>query len=120
MRSEGIWSVAPDVGQDLAVMAFRSDLGPEALRVVQEEAQARGLAILETGAGRFIQAGYGERAGASNGQYAVEYQGGSPRLQWRAVTPDITVVIRSFIDFAAGGTDWTKRLSFKPVEHQGP
>lgn len=71
--------------------------------------------VLETTAGRYIQAGLGPDAGAPEGVVAVEVRDGSVGLHLRALVDDAPVVLAAFQGFAAGEQGWRSGLACVPV-----
>jgi|ERR1700677_686781 len=71
--------------------------------------------ILERCHNFYLQAGYGDRAGAPGGQYVIEYRDGGPDKHWRALlsTPDKLPAV--FSDYLQGETDWISRFSWSSL-----
>jgi hypothetical protein len=87
-------------------------------QVLPELGTDRWFAILERQDGRFIQVGYGTRAGTRPGWYALERQDGTAHAHYRTITSDVHEVIAAFIGFATQDTDWTRRFAWQPYPTQ--
>lgn len=86
-----------------AVNAPRSGDLPRLLRLVTER---NWFACLDVRPGWYVQAGLGERAGAPEGMYGVEYREGAADRHFRHVTGDFNEVVSAFQGFADGQDDW--------------
>lgn len=72
--------------------------------------------VLERADGWFVQVGFGARAGAADGLYALEFQEGSPERHFRCETADLAEAVRLVREFRAGGHAWRDRHAWRPLE----
>lgn len=86
------------------------------------EGSVRGLSganwfvILERRENQYIQAGYGEEAGAPKGTYVLEYREGSPEKHWRTLSPSLDDIVSAFLDYSRGRMDWTRAFTWTPFD----
>jgi hypothetical protein len=71
--------------------------------------------ILERNDNYYLQAGYGDRAGAPKNRYVIEYRDGSPDAHWRTFTQNIADIPAVFLEYLQGGTEWISRFTWSPV-----
>jgi hypothetical protein len=74
------------------------------------------FAVLERADGTFVQVGFGARAGAPAGVYALEFSGGDPQRHWRSETTDVGEAVRLVREFRDGGDSWRSRYAWRPLE----
>jgi hypothetical protein len=85
------------------------------------ELSVRGLSesnwfvVLERRKGFYIQAGYGDQAGAPRGQYVIEYREGSPDKHWRALSSSADELVPAFLEYRQGGMTWTTEFAWRLV-----
>ncbi|HEY1919617.1 MAG TPA: hypothetical protein VGH27_28945 [Streptosporangiaceae bacterium] len=82
---------------------------------VRKLSAADWFVILERSDSYYLQAGYGDRAGAPKDRYVIEYRDGSPDAHRRAFTQNIEDIIAVFLDYLQGGTEWISRFTWSPV-----
>ncbi|GAA1982502.1 hypothetical protein [Catenulispora subtropica] len=71
--------------------------------------------VLERRKNFYVQAGYGDQAGAPRGHYVIEYRDGSPDKHWRAFSSSVDELESAFLEYLQGGMGWTAGFRWKPV-----
>lgn len=84
-------------------------------RTVRQVGADNFFVVLERADGWFVQVGYGARAGAANGVYALEFQEGSPERHFRCETAELTEAVRLVREFRAGDDAWRRRHAWRPL-----
>jgi hypothetical protein len=72
------------------------------------------FAILTRDDNWYIQAGYGEQAGARPGGYALERQDGGPDQHFRAELTDVEDLVRGFVCFLEDDPTLAARFAWQP------
>jgi hypothetical protein len=72
--------------------------------------------VLERVDGWFVQVGYGSRAGAADGIYALEFQEGSPERHFRCETRDLAEAVQLVREFRTGEDGWRRRHAWRPLQ----
>ena len=72
--------------------------------------------VLERVDGWFVQVGFGSRAGAADGVYALEFQEGSPERHFRCDTADLGEAVRLVREFRTGLDGWRQRHAWRSLE----
>ena len=62
----------------------------------------------------YMQVGYGERAGARHGWYALERSDGSPEQHFRTELSDVEDVIQAFAGFCQDDPTIVRRFAWRP------
>lgn len=85
------------------------------------EASIRGLSegnwfvVLERRKNFYVQAGYGDQAGAPRGHYVIEYRDGAPGKHWRALSSSVDELESALLEYLQGGMEWTAGFRWQRV-----
>lgn len=71
--------------------------------------------VLERRKNFYVQAGYGDQAGAPRGHYVIEYRDGAPDRHWRAFASNLDELVSVFLEYNNGGMSWTEAFAWKLV-----
>jgi hypothetical protein len=77
--------------------------------------EANWYVILERRQNVYLQAGFGDQAGAPRGHFVIEYRDGSPDEHWRALSSSLDDLAAAFHEYWQGGTGWTGAFSWKAL-----
>jgi hypothetical protein len=116
--------VVPNVPGYVPAFSLTSEHGPmvpdpdddRIERTLTRLGRDNSFAILDRADGWYVQVGYGETAGVRPGLYAMEYREGSPDRHFRAVTSDVTAVVRFMQEFLRGDDGWKRRHGWSRIE----
>lgn len=86
------------------------ELVEESIRGLSEE---NWFVVLEWRQNYYLQAGFGDRAGAPRGHYVIEYRDGSPAKHRRAFSSSLDDLSVVFLAYWNGGIEWTSGFSWK-------
>lgn len=85
-------------------------------RTVRQVGADNFFVVLERADGWFVQVGFGARAGAADGVYALEFQEGSAERHFRCETRDMAEAVRLVREFHAGQDGWRRRHDWRPLQ----
>lgn len=71
--------------------------------------------VLERRKNFYVQAGYGDQAGAPRGHYVIEYRDGAPDRHWRAVSLNVDEPVLAFLEYRHGDMEWTAAFKWQLV-----
>jgi len=102
---------------ELTSAGGRSVRDPDAGTVRRVVARLSGddyFAVLSRADGWYVQVGFGERAGARPGWYALERRDGTPEEHYRVELPSIDEVGDAFVAFLEGDATLSRRIGWQP------
>jgi hypothetical protein len=109
---------APDNSFTLELSDGRVIAGPDLDLVLNSVRNLSGnnwFVVLERRQNFYLQAGYGDQAGAPGGRYVIEYRDGGPDKHWRAILPTPDDLPAAFAEYFQGVTGWVSRFSWSPL-----
>ncbi|MGW2650036.1 hypothetical protein ACWC2T_35320 [Streptomyces sp. NPDC001393] len=109
---------APGESFTLELSDGRTIDGPGGVLVeesVRSLSESNWFVVLERRKNFYVQAGYGDQAGAPRGHYVIEYRDGAPDKHWRAFSSNVDELVPAFLEYLQGGMQWASEFTWKPV-----